>query len=59
MEALKVKLWIKNEIKKIRNHYQENDEVGLAKIDVLEMFYDAFELDKVNVKITYHEKVQS
>jgi len=59
MEALMVKLWIKNEIKKIRNHYQENDEVGLAKIDVLEKFYDAFELDKINVKITCHEKVQS
>jgi hypothetical protein len=59
MEALMVKLWIKNEINKIRNHYQENDEVGLAKIDVLEKFYDAFELDNVNVKITYHEKVQS
>lgn len=57
MEALMVKLWIKNEIKKIRNHCQEHEELGLAKIDVLEKFYDAFELDKVNVKIKHHEKV--
>ena len=59
MQPLMVKLWIKNEIKKIRNHYQEHEELGLAKIDVLEKFYDAFELDKINVKITCHEKVQS
>jgi len=55
-----VKLWITDEIKKIKKHiqyYQEPEETGLAKIDVLEKFYDAFKLDEVTIKVTYHDKV--
>lgn len=55
-----VKLWITDEIKKIKKHihyYQEPEETGLAKIDVLEKFYDAFKLDKVTINVTYHDKV--
>lgn len=60
MDKQLVKLWITNEISKIKyriNFYHEPEETGLAKIDVLERFYDTFELDKVTIKVTYHEKV--
>jgi len=60
MDSQLVKLWITNEISKIKYHihyYQEPEETGLAKIDVLEKFYDAFKLDEVTIKVTYHDKV--
>jgi len=55
-----VKLWIKDQISKI----QHKKDMGLilyisadAKIDILEKFYDEFNLDSVNIEIEYHDKV--
>ena len=55
-----VKLWIKDQISKIRL----KKEMGLilyisadAKIDILETFYDEFNLDSINIEIEYHDKV--
>jgi len=55
-----VKLWIKDQISKI----QRKKDKGLilyisadAKIDILEKFYDEFNLDSVNIEIEYHDKV--
>jgi hypothetical protein len=55
-----VKLWITDQISKI----QRKKEMGLilyisadAKIDILEKFYDEFNLDSVNIEIEYHEKI--
>ena len=55
-----VKLWIKDQISKI----QQKKEMGLilyisadAKIDILEKFYDEFNLDSVNIEIEYHENI--
>lgn len=55
-----VKLWIKNEIRKIRRYMdndQESVETGEAKIDVLEKFYEEFGLDRVSTKVTYHDQI--
>ena len=55
-----VKLWIKDQISKIRL----KKEMGLilyisadAKIDILEKFYEDFNLDSINIEIKYHDKV--
>ena len=55
-----VKLWIKDQISKI----QQKKDKGLilyiaadAKIDILEKFYEDFNLDSVNIEIEYHEKI--
>ena len=55
-----VKLWIKDQISKI----QQKKDKGLilyiaadAKIDILEKFYEDFNLDSVNIEIEYHDKV--
>ena len=55
-----VKLWIKDQISKI----QRKKDMGLilyisadAKIDILETFYEEFNLDSVNIEIEYHEKI--
>ena len=55
-----VKLWITDQISKI----QQKKDKGLilyisadAKIDILEKFYDDFNLDSVNIEIEYHDKV--
>jgi hypothetical protein len=59
MDSQLVKLWITNEITKIKrriNCYHEPEESGLAKIDVLERLYDFLELDKVTFDITYHKE---
>ena len=55
-----VKLWIKDQISKI----QQKKDKGLilyisadAKIDILEKFYDDFNLDSINIEIEYHDKV--
>jgi hypothetical protein len=60
MDNQLVKLWITNEISKIKHRiydYQEPEETGLAKIDVLERFYDFLELDKETIKVTFHDKI--
>mgnify|MGYP007102825564 FL=1 len=55
-----VKLWITDQISKI----QQKKDKGLilyisadAKIDILEKFYDDFNLDSVKIEIEYHDKV--
>ena len=55
-----VKLWIKDQISKI----QQKKDKGLilyisadAKIDILEKFYEDFDLDKITIEIEYHDKV--
>ena len=55
-----VKLWVTDQISKI----QRKKEMGLilyisadAKIDILEKFYDEFNLDSVNIEIECHEKI--
>ena len=55
-----VKLWVTDQISKI----QQKKDKGLilyisadAKIDILEKFYDEFNLDSVNIEIEYHEKI--
>jgi hypothetical protein len=55
-----VKLWIKDQISKIRL----KKEMGLilyisadAKIDILETFYDEFNLDSVNIEIEYRDQI--
>jgi hypothetical protein len=60
MNSQIVKLWIKDQISKIKR----KKEMGLilyitadAKIDILEKFYEDFNLDSVNIEIEYHDKV--
>ena len=55
-----VKLWFTDQIFKI----QQKKDNGLilyiaadAKIDILEKFYEDFDLDNVNIEIKYHDKV--
>ena len=55
-----VKLWVTDQISKI----QRKKEMGLilyisadAKIDILEKFYEDFNLDSVNIEIECHEKI--
>ena len=55
-----VKLWIKDQISKI----QQKKDMGLilyiaadAKIDILEKFYEDFNLDSVNIEIEYHDQI--
>ena len=55
-----VKLWVTDQISKI----QQKKDKGLilyisadAKIDILEKFYDDFNLDSVNIEIEYHENI--
>ena len=55
-----VKLWIKDQISKI----QQKKDKGLilyiaadAKIDILEKFYEDFNLESINIEIEYHDKV--
>ena len=55
-----VKLWITDQISKI----QQKKDKGLilyiaadAKIDILEKFYEDFNLESVNIEIEYHENI--
>ena len=55
-----VKLWIKDQISKI----QQKKDKGLilyiaadAKIDILEKFYEDFNLESVNIEIEYHDQI--
>jgi hypothetical protein len=55
-----VKLWITDQIKKIQRKMDSGyilPWVGRAKIEILQDFYDTFELDKVTFNITYHDKI--
>ena len=60
MDSQLVKLWITDQITKI----QRKKDMGLilyiaadAKIDILEKFYEDFDLDKITIEIEYHDKV--
>ena len=60
MNSQIVKLWITDQISKIKR----KKEMGLilyisadAKIDILEKFYEDFNLDSVNIEIEYHENI--
>lgn len=60
MNSQMVKLWITDQISKIKR----KKEMGLilyisadAKIDILEKFYEDFNLDSVNIEIEYHENI--
>jgi len=55
-----IKLWVTDQISKI----QQKKDKGLilyitadAKIDILEKFYEDFDLDKITIEIKYHDKV--
>ena len=55
-----VKLWVTDQISKIKR----KKDMGLilyisadAKIDILEKFYEDFNLDSINIEIEYHDKV--
>ena len=55
-----LKLWVQDQISKIKYKKQ----MGLllyitadAKVDILEKFYETFELDKVTFNLTYHDKI--
>ena len=55
-----IKLWVTDQISKI----QQTKDKGLilyitadAKIDILEKFYEDFDLDKITIEIEYHDKV--
>ena len=55
-----IKLWVMDQISKI----QQKKDKGLilyiaadAKIDILEKFYEDFDLDKITIEIEYHDKV--
>ena len=60
LDSQLVKLWVQDQISKI--NYKK--EMGLilyisadAKIDILEKFYEDFNLDSINIEIEYHDKV--
>ena len=55
-----VKLWVTDQISKIKR----KKDMGLilyisadAKIDILEKFYEDFNLDSINIEIEYNEKI--
>ena len=55
-----VKLWIKDQITKIQRKMDRGDLltwVGRAKIEILQDFYEDFNLDSVNIEIEYHDKI--
>ena len=55
-----VKLWIKDQISKIQLKMDRGDLltwVGRAKIEILEDFYEDFNLDNVNIEIQYHDEI--
>ena len=60
LDSQLVKLWVQDQISKIKYKKQ----MGLllyisadAKVDILEKFYEDFELDKVTFNITYHDQI--
>jgi hypothetical protein len=55
-----VKLWIQDQITKIQLKMDRGDLltwVGRSKIEILEDFYDTFDLDNVNIEIQYHDQI--
>lgn len=55
-----VKLWIKDQITKIQLKMDRGDLltwVGRAKIEILQDFYEDFNLEGVNIEIECHDKV--
>ena len=60
MNDQRVKLWIKDQISKIQLKMDRGDLltwVGRAKIEILQDFYEDFNLDSVNIEIEYHDKI--
>jgi hypothetical protein len=60
MNDQRVKLWIKDQISKIQLKMDRGDLltwVGRAKIEILQDFYEDFNLDNVNIEIEYHDKI--
>jgi hypothetical protein len=60
MNDQRVKLWIKDQISKIQRKMDRGDLltwVGRAKIEILQDFYEDFNLDSVNIEIEYHDKI--
>lgn len=60
MNEQMVKLWIKDQISKIQRKINMGmilPVVGNAKIELLQDFYEDFNLDSVNVEITYHDQI--
>jgi exonuclease VII large subunit len=60
LDSQLVKLWVQDQISKINYKKQ----MGLllyisadAKIDILQDFYETFELDKVTFNITHHDQI--
>jgi len=55
-----VKLWIKDQISKIQLKMDSGyilTWVGRAKIEILEDFYEDFNLENVNIEIEYHDQI--
>lgn len=55
-----VKLWVTDQISKIQQKMDRGDLltwVGRAKIEILEDFYENFNLDNVNIEIEYHNQI--
>ena len=60
MNSQIVKLWIKDQISKIQRKIDSGyilPWVGRAKIEILEDFYDDFNLDSVKIEIEYHDEI--
>ena len=55
-----VKLWILDQIKKIQQKMDSGfllPWVGRAKIEILQDFYEDFNMDSVNIEIEYHDQI--
>ena len=60
MNSQIVKLWIQSQISKIRYKKEMGyilPVVADAKIELLQDFYDDFNLDSVNIEIEYHDQI--
>ena len=55
-----VKLWVLDQIKKIQQKMDSGfllPWVGRAKIEILQDFYEDFNMDSVNIEIEYHAEI--
>jgi len=55
-----VKLWVLDQISKIQRKMDSGillPWVGRAKIEILQDFYEDFNMDSVNIEIEYHDKI--
>ena len=60
MNDQRVKLWVTDQISKIQLKMDRGDLltwVGRAKIEILQDFYEDFNLDNVNIEIKYHDQI--